>query len=71
MPGAGDNKISAQKVLEINTDHKIYATMKEMFDTNQDKLKKYASVLYNSALLIEGLPVDDPVAFTESICELL
>ena len=71
MPGAGDNKISAQKVLEINTDHKIYTTMKEMFDTNQDKLKKYASVLYNSALLIEGLPVDDPVAFTESICELL
>ena len=70
MPG-NDNKISAQKVLEINTDHKIYATMKEMFETNQDKLKKYASVLYNSALLIEGLPVDDAVAFTESICELL
>ena len=70
MPG-NDNKISAQKVLEINTDHKIYSTMKEMFETNQDKLKKYASVLYNSALLIEGLPVDDPVTFTESICELL
>ncbi len=71
MPGVGDNKISAQKVLEINTDHKIYTTMKEMFETNQDKLKKYASVLFNSACLIEGLPVDDPVAFSESICELL
>ncbi len=71
MPGVGDNKVTAQKVLEINTDHKIYTTMKEMFDTNQDKLKKYASVLFNSALLIEGLPVDDPVAFSESICELL
>jgi len=70
MPG-NDNKISAQKVLEINTDHKIYTTMKEMFDTNQDKLKKYASVLYNSALLIEGLAIEDPVEFTESICELL
>ena len=46
----------------------IVSAMKEK---DKDKLKKYASVLYNGALLIEGMPIEDPVQFSNDICELI
>ncbi len=65
------NRIKAQKVLEINTDHKIFETITKLYKKDKDKVKTYTELLYNQALLIEGMPIEDPVAFANSICELM
>ncbi|MCL1806334.1 MAG: molecular chaperone HtpG [Oscillospiraceae bacterium] len=69
MPQGGD--VKAKRVLELNADHAVFAAMRSLFVTDRDKLKVYANLLYTQALLIEGLPVDDPVAFSEKICSLM
>lgn len=56
-PSAQD--IRAKKVLEINSEHKIYEKMKSLFETDKDALKEIAQVLVDEAKLIEGLPVED------------
>lgn len=66
-----NNRIKAQKVLEINTDHKIFDTITKLYKKDKDKVKVYTELLYNQALLIEGMPIEDPVAFANSICELM
>ena len=69
MPG--DNKIKANRVLEINPEHQIFKTLKNLEETDKDKLGKYAELLYDQALLIEGMPVENPVEFSNLICELM
>ena len=59
-------------VLELNISHPVFAVLKaaqEAGDT--DKVKKYSSLLYAQAQLIEGLPVDDPAAYAEAVCSLM
>ncbi|QXM05392.1 molecular chaperone HtpG [Crassaminicella indica] len=64
-------EIKADKILEINVQHDIFKTLKEAFENDKEKLKLYTNILYNQALLIEGLPINDPVAFTEDICKIM
>ena len=73
MPGAASDgqKVQAQRVLEINPDHPIFERLTALFSEEPDKLKAYADLLYNQALLIEGLPIEDPVAFSNAVCELM
>lgn len=66
-----EQKIKADKVLEININHDVFKTLQEAGQTDQEKLKLYTDLLYNQALLIEGLPIDDPVAFTNNICKMM
>lgn len=66
-----DQKVKAERVLEINVDHAVFAKIQSLFETDKEKLKKYTEVLYGSALLIEGLSVEDPVEFANYICELI
>ena len=66
-----DNKVKAERVLEINADHPIYATLCRLYDTDPDKLKAYADLLYTQAMLIEGMPIEDPVAFSNAVCGLM
>lgn len=68
MPG--DQKVKAQRVLEINPDHEIFAKLCSI-GNDTEKLGKYASMLYTQALLIEGMPIDNPVEFSNLICELM
>lgn len=63
--------IKADKVLEINMHHEIFNALKDAFEQDKDKLKMYTYLLYNQALLIEGLPIGDPVEFTNDICKLM
>lgn len=65
--------IQADKVLEINVDHDVFKSLKASFDNDndKDKAKLYTNLLYNQALLIEGLPVNDPVEFTNDICKVM
>ncbi|MCV4234669.1 molecular chaperone HtpG [Virgibacillus sp. LDC1] len=68
MPNGQD--IQADKVLEINTNHEVFQSLKTL-QADQDKLKLYTNLLYNQALLIEGLPIADPVEFTNDICKIM
>ncbi len=63
--------IKADKVLEINTNHEIYDALKDALENDKDKLELYTKLLYNQALLIEGLPVEDPVEFTNDMCKVM
>lgn len=69
MPNGQD--VQADKVLEINVNHEVFQTLKEAFASDKAKLDLYTGVLYNQALLIEGLPVEDPVQFTNDICKIM
>jgi len=66
-----DNKMKAERVLEINANHPIFKTLCALFENDKDKLKAYSNILYSQALLIEGMPIDDPVSFSNSICDLM
>ena len=67
-----DNQnIKADKVLEINENHEVFQTLKDAFEKDKDKLTLYTNLMYNQALLIEGLPVTDPVEFTNDICKIM
>ena len=68
-PEAGDLK--ADKVLEINADHKIFDALKEAYSSDKSKLELYTNLLYDQALLIEGLPIEDPVEFTNNITKIM
>ena len=68
MPG--DQKVKAQRVLEINPDHEIFGKLTAV-SSDSEKLGKYAKLLYTQALLIEGMPVENPVEFSNLICELM
>ncbi len=63
--------IKADKVLEINTGHDVFKVLKEAYEKDKDKLNLYTDILYNQALLIEGLPIADPVEFTNNICKIM
>jgi len=69
MPNS--ENIKAEKVLEINTNHEVFKALKEAFDNDKEKLNLYTNLLYNQALLIEGLPIGDPVEFTNNICKIM
>ncbi|MHB1420769.1 MAG: molecular chaperone HtpG [Bacillota bacterium] len=66
-----NENIKADKVLEININHEVFKSLKEAYEKDKDKLKLYTDLLYNQALLIEGLPIDDPVEFTNNICKMM
>ncbi|WHY69369.1 molecular chaperone HtpG [Neobacillus sp. SuZ13] len=67
-----DNQnIKADKVLEINKNHEVFQSLKEAFENDKGRLDLYTKLLYNQALLIEGLPISDPVEFTNDICKIM
>ncbi|MBM7601592.1 molecular chaperone HtpG [Virgibacillus halotolerans] len=66
-----NQNVKADKILEINKDHAVYDALKTAYDNDQEKFGLYTSLLYNQALLIEGLPVADPVDFTNDICKIM
>lgn len=66
-----DNNVKANKVFEINANHPVISTLKKLLESDKDKFEKYVNVLYSSALLIEGLTVEDPVKFSNDLCDLI
>ncbi len=71
MPQNEKNRVTAQKSLELNASHPVFAKLRELYDTDKDKLAEYAKLLYSQALLIEGLSVENPVEFADLICKLM
>jgi molecular chaperone HtpG len=70
--GPEGRDIRAERVLELNSGHAVFAKLVEAQDSGDaDKVRLYANLLYNQALLVEGLPIDDPMAFAQAISELM
>ncbi|MCE4047735.1 MULTISPECIES: molecular chaperone HtpG [Bacillaceae] len=63
--------VQAEKVLEINKNHTVFQSLKTALEADKEKLSLYTNLLYNQALLIEGLPIEDPVDFTNNICKIM
>lgn len=67
-----DQKVHAQRILEINPEHEIFGKLNAVKEAgDNDKLGKYARLLYDQALLIEGISIENPVEFSNLICELM
>ncbi len=66
-----NQKVKADKVLEINVNHEVYHALQDAYAQDKDKVKFYTELLYNQALLIDGLPLEDPVEFTNNICKIM
>ena len=71
MKSAAAFPVVAEKVLEINPDHKIFAKLKTLYDTDKDALKEYAKVLYAAALVGEGMEIDKPDEFVSALTDIL
>ena len=70
VPG-DEMKPKAVKVLELNASHKAFAALKDAYKIDKEKARNYAQLLYNQALLIAGLPIEDPVAYCDLVCALM
>ncbi|MDW7668992.1 MAG: molecular chaperone HtpG [Bacillota bacterium] len=66
-----NQNIKADKILEININHKVFESLKNAYTNDKDKLDLYTNLLYNQALLIEGLPLEDPVEFSNNISKIM
>jgi Molecular chaperone, HSP90 family len=69
MPDSGN--VQADKVLEINVNHDVFRSLKSAYGSDKEKFNLYTQLLYNQAMLIEGLPIQDPVEFTNDICKIM
>ena len=66
-----DAAIRAERILELNVEHPAFAALEAAVTADPEKAKKYAQLLYSQALLIAGLPLEDPSAYTDLVCELM
>lgn len=66
-----DEKVKADLILEINENHDISKKIKELYETDQEKLKKYTKILYSQARLIEGLTIENPTEISNLICDII
>ena len=64
-----EKKVQAKLVMELNPEHPVFARLTALQGT--DKVAKYAKLLFDQALLLEGMPIDNPAEFSELICELM
>lgn len=70
--GPEGSEFKSQRVLELNAKHPVFETLKAaQASGDADKVKLYADLLYNQALLVEGLPIEDPVGFAQNVAKLM
>ncbi len=67
MPGG----MKAERVLELNPSHSVFAALKNAWETDKDKATKYAEILYNQSLLIAGIDIDNPAEYADMVCSLM
>ena len=68
----GMGEVKSQRVLELNAKHPVFGVMQaaqEAGDT--DKVNLYTDILYNQALIVEGMPIADPVAYANAVTKLM
>ena len=63
--------MKAEKILEINSNHPIFETLKKVYEKDPDDITEYSDLLYDQALLIEGFEIEDPLGFSQKLCDLM
>ncbi len=72
MPGGAEmGQMKAERVLEINPNHKVMESLKVAFENDKEKAEKYAKILYAQSLLIAGLDIENPAEYADLVCELM
>ena len=72
MPDEQAHTAKAAKILEINASRPIFEKLKKLYaEDKKDTVAEYADILYSQALLIEGMPIEDPVEFTNKLCTIM
>ncbi len=66
-----DQNVQAEKILEINVSHDVFESLQEAYEQDEGTFKLYTDLLYNQACLIEGLPIEDPVEYTNNVCKIM
>src|SRR5699024_11559906 len=67
-----NQQIKADKILEVNVNHDVFQALEKANENGDtEKVTLYTNLLYQQAKLIEGLPIEDPVAFTNDICKVM
>ncbi|MDI3234608.1 MULTISPECIES: molecular chaperone HtpG [Exiguobacterium] len=69
MPNNQD--VAAVKILELNTSHDVFKAIEAAYAADRPKFERYTKLMYQQALLMEGLPIEDPVAFANEVCALM
>ena len=69
--GRGANTFTARRVLELNADNRIFKALKNAVLDDEDKARQYVNLLYNQALILADMPLEDPAQFAADICELM
>lgn len=69
MPNQGD--IKADRILEINPNHDLFKALEKVYKDNPDKLNDYATLLFDQAMLMEGMNIENPVEFSNKMCALM
>jgi molecular chaperone HtpG len=67
----GDKDLKAKRILEINPQHELFQAIETLYKNNDEAIADYAYILYNQALLIEGLEITDPVGFANKMVKVL
>ena len=71
IPTEEGQKVKANRVLELNAGHQVFAALKNAFETDKEKAAGYCRILYDLAQLIAGLPIDDPAKFSADVWSLM
>lgn len=66
-----NDKIKADRILEINPNHELFKSLNKVFESNPEEIKDYATLLYNQALLMEGFKLTNSVEFSDLMCKLM
>lgn len=71
--GADNSFMKARRILEINPHHELFNKLKTLHDgeTNEDAFKEYSELLYDQALLLEGIMPEDPVVFAQRLAKMM
>src|SRR5699024_8325254 len=63
--------VKDNKVFEINRDDEVFDSLKSAVDQDEEKFALYTKLLFSQAMIMEGLPIEDPVAFSNDICKVM
>jgi molecular chaperone HtpG len=64
-------KVKTGRILELNPNHDLLKAIEKVYANNPDDINEYASLLFNQALLIEGLPLENPSEFSKQMVDLM
>ncbi len=70
MPGTGDENVNASRVLELNSEHSAFKSLKEAIESDKEKAAKMVKIMYGQASIMANVELDDPIAYSDLVLSL-